>query len=98
MRSYDTTFAQRLGRVIAVPSYHYHPVFAQALRTAFATYKPTAIALEVSDLWAEEFEWGVSCWPCPMVSFANHTFAPVLVLNSATAEALEVTHPRFFGF
>jgi hypothetical protein len=78
MRSYDTTFTQRLGPVIAVPSYHYHPVFAQALRTAFATYKPTAVALEVSDLWAEEFEWGVSCWPCPMVSFANHTFAPVV--------------------
>jgi hypothetical protein len=70
--------AQRFGNLVAIPSYHYHPVFAQALQKAVTSFRPTAIAIEVSELWAEEFEWGVSCWPCPMVSYANHVFAPIV--------------------
>jgi hypothetical protein len=72
------TLVQRFENLVAIPSYHYHPVFAQELQGALATFKPTAIALEVSELWAEEFEWGVSCWPCPMVSFASHIFVPIV--------------------
>ena len=76
------TLVQRFENLLAVPSYHYHPTFAQEVQTALATLKPTAIALEVSKLWAEEFKWGVSCWPCPMVSFAHHIFAPIIPGNS----------------
>jgi hypothetical protein len=85
----NVTLVQEFENLMAVPSYHYHPVFAQELQRALASFKPTAIALEVSELWAKEFEWGVSCWPSPMASFASHTFAPV-VPGDSMVEALRL--------
>ena len=62
----------------AVPSFHYHPVFGREVVRAIKSIEPAAIALEISNMWAHEFEWGVSLWPSPVVSWANHTFLPMV--------------------
>lgn len=62
----------------ALPSFHYHPVFGRELGRILRRQPPSVIALEIGPNWAAEFQWGVSCWPCPTVSYAGYTFLPIV--------------------
>jgi hypothetical protein len=89
----------RFRNLSAIPSYHYHPVFGREVVRTIKTLKPAAIALEISEMWASEFEWGVSLWPSPVVSYANDFFLPVVPGDSmveACRLAKEFCIPLFF--
>jgi len=89
----------RFRNLSAIPSYHYHPVFGREVVRTIKTLKPAAIALEISEMWASEFEWGVSLWPSPVVSYANDSFLPVVPGDSmveACRLAKEFRIPLFF--
>jgi hypothetical protein len=70
--------AKRFQNLLVIPSYHYHPVFGREVVRQIASYKPDVIALEIPALWSAEFEWGVSIWPSPVVSYAPHVFLPMI--------------------
>lgn len=74
--------AQRYRNLVAIPSCHYHPVFGREVFQSVASFKPNAIALEISEVWADEFAWGVSLSPSPVVSYANRCFLPVVAGDS----------------
>lgn len=69
---------RRWRNLIAVPSYHYHPVFAQAVAAAFRVHVIQAVALEVPDAAAKEMEWAHDCWPAPVASVTALTILPFL--------------------
>ena len=58
---------RRWRNLIAVPSYHYHPVFAQAVAAAFREEAFQAVALELPEAAAKEMEWAHGCWPAAVV-------------------------------
>jgi hypothetical protein len=62
----------------AVPSVHYHPIFGREVIRRMRNAKPAAIALELPEMWAAEFEWGVSLWPSPVVSYGSQAFLPIV--------------------
>jgi hypothetical protein len=70
------TSVETFENVLAVPSYHYDPVFAAAVQTAFATFNPTAVALELPDDLTGEIAWALSCWPGPVCSVSSRHFVP----------------------
>ncbi|OGA42563.1 MAG: hypothetical protein A3G24_25145 [Betaproteobacteria bacterium RIFCSPLOWO2_12_FULL_62_13] len=69
---------ERFRNLLAIPSHHYHPVFGREVVRSVASFKPEAIAVEISAAWAGEIEWGASLWPAPVVSYANHRFLPMV--------------------
>jgi hypothetical protein len=89
----------RFRNLSAIPSYHHHPVFGREVVRAIKALKPAAIALGISDIWATEFEWGVSQWPSPVVSYANNRFLPMVPEDSmveACRLAKDFGIPLFF--
>jgi hypothetical protein len=63
--------ARRFRNLVGIPSYHYEPVFAQAVRRALRRVRPTAVALEVPPAVATELAWADTCWPGPVVVLAE---------------------------
>jgi hypothetical protein len=72
----------RFRNLLALPSHHYHPVFGREAIACIARFRPTAIALEITESWAAEFEWGIGLWPSPVVSYAGTSFLPVVAGDS----------------
>ena len=62
--------------LVAVPSHHYQPVFAQAVRAAMEKFQPDAVAVELADALKAEMDWLVSCWPAPVASVTEHEIFP----------------------
>src|SRR5208283_5505010 len=60
-----------IDNLIGVPSYHYEPIFAKEVARAAASFRPTVIALELPAGVALELEWGLACWPGPVVSLSH---------------------------
>ncbi len=65
-----------VDNLIGVPSFHYEPIFAQEVTRAAAAFRPTVIALELPACVQSELEWGLACWPGPVVSLSRGTFFP----------------------
>ena len=62
--------------LVAVPSCHYQPVFAQAVRAAMERFHPDAVAVELADALAAEMDWLASCWPAPAASVTESAILP----------------------
>ena len=62
--------------LVAVPSYHYQPVFAQAVRAAMEKFRPDAVAVELADALKSEMDWLTSCWPAPVATITEHEILP----------------------
>jgi len=62
--------------LVGVPSLHYQPVFAQAVRAAMEKFHPDAVAVELADALAAEMDWLVTCWPAPVASVTEHEILP----------------------
>ncbi|GAC1521215.1 MAG: hypothetical protein NVS3B10_22160 [Polyangiales bacterium] len=82
----ETDTATRVDNLLAVPSYHYDPVFAGHVRDAFATFRPTVVALELPAGLAPELEWALRCWPTPVCVLGRASFVP-LVPGDSVVEA-----------
>ena len=59
--------------LVAVPSYHYQPVFAQAVRAAMEEFRPDAVAVELAETLSAEMAWLAACWPAPVASVRSCT-------------------------
>lgn len=66
----------RFENLLAVPSFHYDPVFAAHVRQAFESFRPTVVALELSADLEPELAWALECWPVPVCSMRNEMFMP----------------------
>jgi hypothetical protein len=64
--------------LVGVPSAHYDPHFAQAVRHAFVRFNPTVVALELPASTREELEWARACWPTPVVSYSGSSLFPFI--------------------
>lgn len=62
--------------LVAVPSLHYQPVFAQAVRVAMEKFRPDAVAVELADTLAAEMDWLASCWPAPVAVMTENEIVP----------------------
>ncbi len=82
-----------LGNLLAVPSFHYEPIFAQEVRRAFAEFRPTAVALECPPEMAHELDWALSCWPGPVASRYGVKFWP-FVPGDSMVEAYRLARER----
>jgi len=62
--------------LLAVPSYHYSPVFAKAVASVFNEHAIDAVALELPADAGKELEWADSCWPEPVASVCDGAIFP----------------------
>jgi len=70
------TTATRTENLLAVPSCHFSPPFAQQVRRAVEAFAPTAIALEVPAGALADLEWAVGCWPSPVCAVVEGAVFP----------------------
>lgn len=68
----------RWRNLLAVPSYHYHPAFAQGVRAAFQQERIDAVALELPEESEGELAWADDCWPTPVASIADGSILPFI--------------------
>jgi hypothetical protein len=66
----------RYRNLIGVPSYHFDPLYAQAVRLAFRDLRPAVVALELPVDVRGELSWSLSRWPEPVVALSDHTLFP----------------------
>lgn len=71
-----TALIHQYENLFAVPSVHFEPLFAQAVRRATRDHAPSVVALESSDATRSEWDWAAECWPLPMVSQTGCWFLP----------------------
>jgi hypothetical protein len=72
-------FLAQWQNLIAVPSYHYHPVFAQAVRQVIEQYAPDAIAVEIPDFVRADLDWALDQFPVPVgVHLPDGNLMPLL--------------------
>ena len=69
---------RRWRNLIGVPSYHYQPVFAQAVAAAFREHVIAAVALELPDTAESELEWANGCWPAAVASVTERSILPFI--------------------
>lgn len=81
------------ANLLAVPSFHYDPFFASAVRDAFERFEPTVVALELPAELEAELAWALECWPVPVASEARGLFTP-FVPGDATFEAYRLARAR----
>ncbi len=81
----------RLDNLLAVPSFHYEPIFAREVRRAFADFRPTVVALEYPAELGDEVAWALSCWPAPVCSRQGRSFWP-FVPGDSMVEAYRLAH------
>lgn len=62
--------------VVAVPSVHFHPWFAQQVRRVFRGARPSVVAVEMPERYRREVTWALRCWPTPVASLDRHGFWP----------------------
>ncbi|MGO9245607.1 MAG: hypothetical protein ACLPT4_16710 [Verrucomicrobiia bacterium] len=79
--------------LVAVPSYHYQPVFAQAVRAEMAEFCPDAVAVELADVLAAEMDWLASYWPAPVASVTERSILPC-VPGDSILEAYRLAKAR----
>jgi hypothetical protein len=69
---------RRLDNLVGVPSYHFDPLFAQAVDAAFDAKRPSVVALECPRSFLSEFAWAAEGWPAPVASVARGVILPLI--------------------
>jgi hypothetical protein len=62
--------------LVGIPSFHYEPLFARAVRQAIRQVRPEVIALELPEWLRGELDWALRCWPTAVGSITTDLIVP----------------------